>query len=80
MVTAHVSAAATFSVKKNLNASKPSNYSNVLDGDIGCRDKALHGTKRVPQCSHIIGSTILVFLSTAVYCNIGGKPTVLKHY
>ena len=41
--------------KKNLNASKPSEHlpsggkmSKGLGGSIGCRDKPLHGIKRVP--------------------------------
>ena len=47
----------TFSVfRKNLNASKPSNYqSKGLRGNNGCRDKnsTVHGIKRVPQWNHI---------------------------
>ena len=39
--------------KKNLNASKPSNQSEGLDRNIlAVGIKALHGIKRVSQCSH----------------------------
>ena len=39
----------TVSLKKNLNASKPSNQSKGLGGNIGCRDKTLHSIERVPR-------------------------------
>ena len=46
--------------KENLNASKPSDQSKGLGGNIGCRDKNLYlvrGIKRVPKRSYI-GSTV----------------------
>ena len=45
-----------YRLKKNLNASKPSNQTKGLGGSIDCRDKKLyleHGIKRIPQCSHM---------------------------
>ena len=47
-----------FVVKKNLNAAKPPEQSKGLDDKISCKDKTLHGIKRVPQCYHIRSTKI----------------------
>ena len=53
-------------LKKNLNASKPSNQSKGLDGNIDCRDKSstltvhgiVHGIRRVGRISVSLSETV----------------------
>ena len=45
-----------FCLKKSMNASKPSNRSKGLGGNIDCRDKSSYGIKKVSQCSHIVST------------------------
>ena len=54
-----------------MNASKPSTQSKGLVGTLAVGTKALHGIKRVPQCSHLE--------STEQYNKIGEKPIVILY-
>ena len=58
-------------LRKNLNAAKPPEQSEGFGGNIGCKDKSLHGIKRLPQCYHIGRvNSIISGRNPPLYCTL----------